>query len=551
MNPNRLPSFTLLALQAAVLLSTSLIAAPPSPTEIFPVWPDQPPGVTPEGPEEKLEGRPRPFYQLTGIARPTVEVYAPEPGQANGGALLICPGGGLQRLAYEHEGLEVAQWAMAHGMTAFVLKYRVPAPVESGAADAQRALSLIRSRASTWEIDPHSVGIIGFSAGGEIAAHLATHAEQRFYETINTEDAQPCHADYIVMVYPGGLISRRQGGALKSALADRIDSSHPPTFLVHASRDRSENSLHYALALKQKGVPAEMHLYYEGGHGFGMRHSGAPLGTWPDALERWLHSLGHLDRPLVRRYAMEIIAKLPGSEALPTLPPTASLGDGLAVQRRLIASNGARVLGFKAGATSAAAQAALRIDGPLGAPLYANGQIEVKAQGFSVPMKDGMLLETEIGYRVAVDITYEVLTSEQARDSVAEILPVIEMPVNHAPRLGLEAMTAPQLVALNIGSDRFAFGAAKPIGAIPALDRLGARLTRSGEELHRGDVGGLKGGPWETLRALMNQITGQGHAIPAGSVILSGALGKPQPASAGDYAADYGELGTLTFTVVD
>ena len=220
MNPNRCLTLSCLA---SIVLSSIALGEPPSPVETFPVWPGNPPGVTPEGPEKRLENRPRPFYQLTNIAIPTVEVYAPASDKQTGAAWLVCPGGGLQRLAYEHEGLEVAQWATARGITAFVLKYRVPAPIQSGVADAQRALSLIRTRAESFQIDPSSIGVIGFSAGGEIAAYMATHSKERFYESINASDDASCRPDYAIMVYPGGLVSGRSGGELKEAIAQRIE----------------------------------------------------------------------------------------------------------------------------------------------------------------------------------------------------------------------------------------------------------------------------------------------------------------------------------------
>lgn len=530
-----------------ILLTSLSPAQALTPQETFAVWPAKPPGVTPEGPERRLEDRPRPFDQLTGISIPKVEVYAPSPDKRTGAAWLVCPGGGLQRLAYEHEGLEIAQWAVDRGITAFVLKYRVPAPVASGVADVQRALSLIRSRASTWEIDPDSIGVIGFSAGGEIAAWMATHANERLYESIDAVDEVSCQMNYAVMIYPGGLLER--GGGLKEALAERINSDHPPTFLVHASKDHSENSLHYALALKRRKVPLELHIYQGGGHGFGVRASGFPLGTWHRRLEQWLVSLGHLDNARVRAYAGAVIEGLPGQSPLPSFPADGSLEEALAVQRRVVRAQGDEVVGFKAAATSAAAQSDLGLSGPLAGALFSKGEVAMSSNHFQAEIRPGMLVETEIGYRIALDIFYEVLTAEQAREAVEAVLPVIEMPVNYASRLGLESMSAKQLVALNIGSDRFAFGESHTPGEVDGLDQVKARLTRDGEVLHEAGVDTLKGGQWETLRDLMNQITSQGLTIPQGAVILSGALGQPHPAAAGIYKADYGPLGEVTFEV--
>ena len=246
-----------------------------------------------------------------------------------------------------------------------------------------------------------------------------------------------------------------------------------------------------------------------------------------------------------------MIEGIPGTASLPLFPSDSTLQDALAVQRRIIAARPDKVVGFKAAATSAAAQTTLGLSGPLAGALFENGQVIMSGNHFEVASREGMLLETEIGYRIAVDVSYEVLTAEQARESVEAMLPVIEMPVSYAKRLGVEEMSANQLAAVNIGSDRFAYGEGKAPSDIDGIETLKARLTHDGEELHHAGVEALKGGQWETLRALMNQITDQGLTIPAGTVILSGALGKPHPVAPGTYEADYGTLGKVTFAVSD
>ncbi|MDA1274636.1 MAG: alpha/beta hydrolase [Verrucomicrobia bacterium] len=155
-------------------LHNNTIASEPS--EVFSVWPGAAPDQSRNVGEERIvEGRSRPFYQITGVSKPTVSVYLPSKVHRTGASILLCPGGGLQRLAIEHEGFEVADWLLSQNITVFLLKYRVPAPVKSGLQDAQRALSLIRSRSGDWGIDPNGIGVLGFSAGGEIAAWLSTH----------------------------------------------------------------------------------------------------------------------------------------------------------------------------------------------------------------------------------------------------------------------------------------------------------------------------------------------------------------------------------------
>src|SRR3954464_3104484 len=234
------------------------------PTETFTIWPAVPPGQSSaRGEEKKVEGRPRPFYQITDVSKPTVSVFLPPKERRLGTALLILPGGGLQRLAIESEGLEVANWAVAPGLAAFLVKYRVPAPAITGAMDGQRALSLIRARAKEWEIDPDSIGAIGFSAGGEIAAWMVTHHSPRCYEAIDATDSVSCRPDFVAMIYPGGLTAGNSG-TIKEPLASKIDGNSPPMFFVHASDDAAENSLAYALALKKARVPVEVHIYRDG-----------------------------------------------------------------------------------------------------------------------------------------------------------------------------------------------------------------------------------------------------------------------------------------------
>ncbi len=177
------------------------------PTETWNVWPmSRPATLKSKAGNTFLENRPRPFYQVTDVSTPTVSVYRPDHDKQNGTAILVCPGGGLQRLAIEHEGYEVAQWLAGQGFTAFVLKYRVPAPAEIGLQDAQRALSVIRSQASKWNVDPNCIGCIGFSAGAEICAWLATHHEDRQYAELDEHDKQSCRPDFAGLIYPGGLV---------------------------------------------------------------------------------------------------------------------------------------------------------------------------------------------------------------------------------------------------------------------------------------------------------------------------------------------------------
>lgn len=262
------------------------------------VWPGAAPGETGEVGAEKVlapQGG-KPVTRLTNVTRPTLAVYQPQ--APNGAAVVICPGGGYSILAMDLEGEEVAAWLNTLGVTGIVLKYRVPArkgqprhlaPLQ----DAQRAMRLVRSKAKAWGIDPGRIGILGFSAGGHLAAAASTNHDQRHYEPIDEVDQLSCRPDFAVLVYPAYLTA-------KDGLADeiRVDAQTPPTFFAHAGDDkiRPENSVAMYLALRRAGVPAELHVYASGGHGFGLRPSDNPCSTWPQRCEQWMRTRGLLEK---------------------------------------------------------------------------------------------------------------------------------------------------------------------------------------------------------------------------------------------------------------
>jgi len=228
------------------------------------------------------------------VTKPTITVFRPAKDRSTGAAMIICPGGGYWNLAWDLEGEEVAAWLNTVGVTAFVLKYRVPRrpgqpeplPAPGPLLDAQRAVSLVRSRAAEWAIDPKRIGMVGFSAGGHLAVATATHFDQRAYEPIDEMDQISCRPDFAIAVYPGYFIEQRPAGQEinKDVLAPyvRIPKDTPPILLVHASDDAvagAENSVVLYLALKRAKVPTEMHVYAQGGHGFGVRKSSLPCST--------------------------------------------------------------------------------------------------------------------------------------------------------------------------------------------------------------------------------------------------------------------------------
>ncbi len=294
-----------------LLATTSLFAqAPASQREIgpprLPLWPATPPGpATVNGPEADtttakdnlIAGRP--LIRLGNVAIPTLTVYKPTTpanGESTRPAIVVFPGGGYQILALDLEGTEVCDWLTHAGIYCLLVKYRVPntgpyPKSDAALQDAQRAIGLARLHAADWGIDPTRIGVLGFSAGGHLSAAVSTHYDKRLYDPVDAADQISCRPDFAVIVYPGYLADD------KSAFLDKLDihvtAQTPPTFLVQAEDDpvHVENVLAYYSALKQAGVPAELHIYAQGGHGYGLRHTSLPVTDWPRSVERWLQSI--------------------------------------------------------------------------------------------------------------------------------------------------------------------------------------------------------------------------------------------------------------------
>jgi acetyl esterase/lipase len=267
------------------------------------LWPGPAPGENGSVGEEKATTKPgsNVVTGLTNVTKPTLTISRPA-GDANTGvAVLVFPGGGYNMLAWDHEGEQVARWLNSIGVTAAVLKYRVPRrpgtpkgePPPQALMDAQRAISIVRSKAADWGVDPKRVGVLGFSAGGHLAAWSATNFDKRSYEPVDASDQASCRPDFAVMIYPGGVVKR---GSDKLAPEIRVTSQTPPCFFAHAGDDRvsAENSIQMYLALKREGVPAELHVYASGGHGFGLRPRDKPASAWPRRCEEWLRDQGIL-----------------------------------------------------------------------------------------------------------------------------------------------------------------------------------------------------------------------------------------------------------------
>ncbi len=269
------------------------------------LWPGPVPGETkPIGDEKLLEPRPneRPVQRLTNISKPTISIFRPAKEQDTGAAVVIAPGGAYNILAWDLEGEEVARWLNSVGVTGIVLKYRVPRrpdqpkdkPPVGALQDAQRAISLVRSRAAEWGIDPHRIGMLGFSAGGHLTAWTSTNADRRSYEVIDAADRASCRPDFSILIYPAYLATKEN----QLAPEIRVSADTPRTFIAMTEDDpvRVECALFYYLAMKSAKVPAEMHLYPTGGHGYGLRPSAHLVAHWPQRAAEWLRSIGALER---------------------------------------------------------------------------------------------------------------------------------------------------------------------------------------------------------------------------------------------------------------
>lgn len=262
----------------------------------LPVWPGKAPGETEViGPETEQEQRPdqRVVRRLANVSTPTIAVYQPPAEKRCGSAVLVCPGGGYNILAMDLEGTEVAEWLNSKGVTAIVLKYRVPRrknlpPHQAPLQDAQRAMSLARSKAKEWGIDADRIGILGFSAGGHLSAATMTNFDRRSYERIDSLDDVSSRPDFGVLVYPAYLVDKE----MQMMPELRVTAQTPPTFFAHAANDPvlPENSIGMFLALKKAGVSGELHVYASGGHGFGLRPSEHPSSKWPQRCEEWMRA---------------------------------------------------------------------------------------------------------------------------------------------------------------------------------------------------------------------------------------------------------------------
>lgn len=289
---------------------------PPAGGEQLLLWPDSAAIARPEAKGEESASTTtslvagRPWTKVENVVRPTMTVFRAK-GTNTGAAIVVFPGGGYNVLAIDHEGTEVCDWLTEKGVTCVVLKYRVPGGgphwdeackcakvprVPMALQDAQRTIVLLRDRAKEWGVDPHKVGVLGFSAGGHLSAEVSNQAAHR-YKPVDAADRQSVRPDFSVVLYPGHMWDGSHLNVVRNDV--RASAATPPTFIVQAQDDPVDDvheSIVYYLALLNANVPTELHLYAHGGHGFGLRRTEQPITQWPALVETWLRTIGMLPK---------------------------------------------------------------------------------------------------------------------------------------------------------------------------------------------------------------------------------------------------------------
>ncbi len=306
-------AFSLLLLIGSFLTIPAFAAEP----LVLDLWPGKTPGDVGIKGEETSKIRQSPLVGptkiITNVTKPTLTVYRATWERNTGTAMVICPGGGYWDLYWELEGEEVAAWLNSQGMTGIILKYRCPRrpgdirdePPLGPQLDAQRAVSLVRSKAKEWSINPKRIGIVGFSAGGHLALATATNFPKRTYDPIDAIDQVSCRPDFAILCYPGYLKAKDKD-EIRAGL--HIPANTPPIFLTHTSDDNesyggsvSENSALTYMALKRAGVTAELHVYATGDHDFGVRQNERLPSSWTQLCVNWLQNQELLVKPSTRK----------------------------------------------------------------------------------------------------------------------------------------------------------------------------------------------------------------------------------------------------------
>ncbi len=288
-----LPFITLISTAAA------LHAAEPITLKLWPNGAPDPTGFKIEAEKEIPKKNDADVKRVTNVSEPTITIYKAD--KPNGTAVIVAPGGGYSILAIEHEGTQVCEYLNTIGVTGILLKYRVPArskddPSKEPLQDAQRAIGLVRHHAAEWGLKPDRVGILGFSAGGHLCVMATLHANDRTYTTDSALDVDDATPNFSIPVYPAYLVTKEDNFTLRPEI--KVTEKSPPICLIHAHDDKnvtspSGSALLY-LAYKKLNLPAELHIYAKGGHGFGMRKTGLPTADWLVRVGEWLGSMGWL-----------------------------------------------------------------------------------------------------------------------------------------------------------------------------------------------------------------------------------------------------------------
>jgi acetyl esterase/lipase len=278
----------------------------PAKTQTLPLWPNVMPGDAPHtsGPERDMSNANdgivagKRVIRLGNVTQPILEVFSAPASKRNGTSVVVCPGGGFNILAWDLEGTEIAQWLNKRGVTVGVLKYRVPTGNNhpnylAPAIDTQRALRLMRQHAAKWQLDINRVGVLGFSAGGKTAGVAALQNGKSLYDPADDTDKQSCRPDFAVLIYPAYFVDAQ--GQLLPEVATNVTKELPPFFLAHTADDpvTCQSSVALFSALQKASVPAELHLYESGGHGYGLRpQPDKPVTSWNLRCEDWMKRHG-------------------------------------------------------------------------------------------------------------------------------------------------------------------------------------------------------------------------------------------------------------------
>ncbi|MBV9147326.1 MAG: alpha/beta hydrolase [Acidobacteria bacterium] len=310
-----LRSLALVLASVFLVLAQSSAQSPSSPWppsadhKTIPLWPERAPGApTTKAPEadtttdkdRQVAGQR--VIRIGNVSSPTLTLYQARAAQKPQSAVIVFPGGAYRILAIDLEGTEVCDWLISIEVNCVLVKYRVPdtgpyPKSDAALQDAQRAIGIVRQHAAEWQIDSKRVGVLGFSAGGHLAAALSTHYDQRLYQPVDSADQQSCRPDFALIIYPGYLTNADKNFEFSPDIP--VTASTPPAFLVQAEDDpvHVENAISYFTALKKAGVPAELHIYAHGGHGYGLRPTSQPVTKWRDLATQWLRTVGVLPAP--------------------------------------------------------------------------------------------------------------------------------------------------------------------------------------------------------------------------------------------------------------